>query len=123
MVAKAKRRRFTGRYKQGLLIEADTAKAAGTLGALLRRERLYSSHWVTWRRERDAGTLKGLTPAKRGPQSKQNPLDGEVGQLRRQNARLTEDLRKAAIIMDVQKKLATLLETLASQEESARKFA
>ena len=96
VVARPKRRRFTGPYKQGLLIEADAAKAAGTLGALLRRERLYSSHLVTWRRERDAGTLKGLTPAKRGPKSKQNPLDSEVGQLRRQNARLTEDLRKAA---------------------------
>ena len=123
VVAKAKRRRFAGAYKQRILIEADAAKATGTLGALLRRERLYSSLLVTWRRERDAGILKGLTPAKRGPKSKQNPLDAEVGQLRRQNARLTEDLRKAAIIIDVQKKLATLLETLANQEEAAERFA
>jgi hypothetical protein len=62
-------------------------------------------------------------PAKRGPKSKQNPLDAEVDKLRRQNARLTEDLRKAGIIIDVQKKLATLLETLASQEETAGKLA
>jgi transposase len=116
VVAKAKRRRFTGAYKRRILIEAEAAKTAGTLGALLRRERLYSSLLVTWRRERDAGILHALTPAKRGPKSKQNPWDAEVDQLRLQNLRLTEDLRKAGIIIDVQKKLSTLLETLASQE-------
>jgi len=121
VVAKAKRRRFTAADKQRILIAADAAKLNGTLGALLRREHLYSSNLVTWRREREAGILEGLTPSKRGPKSKQNPLDVEVDTLRRQNARLTEDLRKASIIIDVQKKLATLLETLASQEESARK--
>ena len=123
VVAKAKRRRFTGAYKQRILVEADAAKTTGTLGALLRRERLYSSLLVTWRRERDAGILKGLTSAKRGPKSKQNPLDAEVDKLRRQNARLTEDLRKAGIIIDVQKKLASLLETLASQEQAPGKSA
>jgi transposase len=123
VIAKAKRRRFTGAYKQQMLVEADTAKANGTLGVLLRRERLYSSLLVTWRRERDAGILKGLTPSKRGPKSKQNPLDAEVDKLRRQNARLTEDLRKAGIIIDVQKKLASLLETLASQEQEPGKSA
>ena len=123
VVAKAKRRRFTGAYKQKILIAADAAKLTGTLGALLRREHLYSSMLVNWRRERDAGILEALTPAKRGPKSKQNPLDAEVDKLRRQNACLTEELRKAAIIIDVQKKLATLLETLASQEESPRKRA
>ena len=120
VVAKAKRRRFTGAYKQRILVEADTAKTTGTLGALLRRERLYSSLLVTWRRERDAGILQGLSPSKRGPKSKQNPLDAEVDKLRRQNARLTEDLRKAGIIIDVQKKLAMLLETLANQEDSEK---
>jgi len=120
VVAKAKRRRFTGAYKQRILIEADAAKATGTLGALLRREHLYSSLLVTWRREREAGILQGLTPSKRGPKSKQNPLDAEVHKLRRQNARLTEDLRKAGIIIDVQKKLATLLETLANQEAAEK---
>ena len=123
VVAKAKRRRFTGAYKQRILLEADAAKATGTLGAMLRRERLYSSLLLNWRRERDAGIRKGLTPAKRGPKPRQNPLDTEVGNLRRQNARLTEDLRKAGIIIDVQKKLATLLETLASQDATAGKLA
>ena len=116
VVAKAKRRRFTGEYKKRILVAADAAKSTGDLGSLLRKERLYSSLLVTWRRERDAGILKGLTPAKRGPKSKANPLDEEVGQLRRQNVRLTEDLRKANIIIDVQKKLATLLESLAAQD-------
>jgi transposase len=120
VAAKAKRRRFTGAYKQRILVEAEAAKTEGTLGAFLRRERLYSSLLVTWRRERDAGILRGLTPAKRGPKSKHNPLDAEVDKLRRQNARLTEDLRKAGIIIDVQKKLATLLEILANQEASEK---
>ena len=86
---------------------------------MLRRERLYSSLLVNWRRERDAGILKGLTPAKRGRRSRQNSLDAEVGKLRSQNARLTEDLRKPAS-SSMSKKLATLLETLASQEETRR---
>lgn len=120
VVAKAKRRRFTGEYKRRILVEADAAKTTGDIGSLLRREHLYSSLLVTWRRERDAGILKGLSPSKRGPKSKQNPLDAEVQQLQPQNVRLTEDLRKANIIIDVQKKLATLLESLASQEAAEK---
>ena len=120
VVAKAKRRRFTGEYKKKILVAADAAKTSGDIGSLLRRERLYSSLLVTWRRERDAGILQGLTPAKRGPKSKQNPLDAEVQQLRGLNVRLTEDLRKANIIIDVQKKLATLLESLAAQDAMER---
>jgi transposase len=70
---------------------------------------LYSSHLVTWRRERDAGILEALTPQKRGPKSKRHPLEEENQKLRRQNERLTEELRKAEIIIDVQKKVAALL--------------
>ena len=76
----------------------------GAIGALLRREGLYSSHLVTWRQERAAGMLRGLTPQKRGPKSKRHPLDEENQKLRRENERLTEQLRKAEIIIDVQKK-------------------
>jgi len=115
VIARAKRRSFTGEYKLSILAAADAARETGDIGTLLRREGLYSSHLVTWRRERQAGILQGLTPAKRGPKFKRTPLDQEVDQLRRQNARLTEDLRKAEIIIDVQKKLASLLESLASQ--------
>jgi transposase len=106
----AKRRAFTAEYKLAILAEADTAAAhPGTIGALLRREGLYSSHLVTWRRERQAGMLKGLTPQKRGPKSKHNPQEEEMQQLRRENQRLTEELRKAAIVIDVQKKVGALL--------------
>src|SRR6266853_5976294 len=79
------------------------------LGALLRREGLYSSLLTYWRRERAQGILEALTPRPRGPKSKRNPMEEEVQKLRRQNARLTEDLRKADLIIDVQKKVAALL--------------
>jgi transposase len=106
----AKRRAFTAEYKLAILAEADAAAAhPGGIGALLRREGLYSSHLVTWRRERQTGMLKGLTPHKRGPKSKRNPQDEEVQKLRRENQRLTEELRKAAIVIDVQKKVGALL--------------
>ena len=74
-----------------------------------RREGLYSSHLVTWRRERQAGILKGLTPHKRGPKSKRSPQEEEIQKLRRENQRLTEELRKAEIVIDVQKKVGALL--------------
>jgi transposase len=110
VVAKAKRRTYTAEYKQRILREAEAAAATrGGLGALLRREGLYSSLLTYWRRERAKGVLEALTPQKRGPKSKRNPLEEEVQKLLRQNARLTEDLRKAHIIIDVQKKVAALL--------------
>jgi transposase-like protein len=110
VVADAKRRTFTAEYKQRILAEADASAAqSGGIGALLRREGLYSSHLVTWRRERQAGVLKGLTPQKRGPKSKRNPQEDEMQKLRRENQRLTEQLRKAEIVIDVQKKVGALL--------------
>jgi transposase len=110
VVADAKRRSFTAEYKLRILAEADAAAAnPGAIGALLRRQGLYSSHLVTWRRERQAGILKGLTPHKRGPKSKRNLQDEEIQNLRRQIQRLTEELRKAEIVIDVQKKVGALL--------------
>jgi len=109
VVAKAKRRRFTADYKQSILEQADQATASGGIGALLRREGLFSSHLTTWRRERKAGVLQALTPHKRGPKSKRNPLAEENQKLQRDNQRLAEQLRKAEIIIDVQKKVAALL--------------
>jgi transposase-like protein len=108
-VAQAKRRRFTAEYKQRILAAADHAKGSGGIGALLRREGLYSSLLATWRRERDAGVLQALAPQKRGPKSKCDPLAEENQQLRRETQRLTEELRKAEIVIDIQKKVATLL--------------
>jgi transposase-like protein len=109
VVAQAKRRRFTAEYKLTILTAADQAKGSGGIGALLRREGLYSSLLATWRRERDAGVLHTLAPRKRGPKSKRDPVAEENQQLRRESARLTEELRKAAIVIDIQKKVATLL--------------
>jgi len=92
------------------LIEAAAAAAIpGGVGALLRREGLYSSLLTYWKRERAEGIREALTPRKRGPKCKRNPMEEEVQKLRRQNARLTEDLRKAHIIIDVQKRVAALL--------------
>ena len=71
---------------------------------MLRREGLYSSHLTKWRRERKDGILDGLTPQKRGPKSKTNPLASENQKLRRDNERLADRLRKAEIVIDVQKK-------------------
>jgi transposase-like protein len=109
VVADAKRRTFTAEYKQRILAEADAAREPGAVGALLRREGLYSSHLSIWRRERDAGIRHGLTPRKRGPKFKRTPQEEELQQLRKENQRLTEELRKAAIVIDVQKKVGALL--------------
>src|SRR5450759_4553726 len=89
--------------------EPQRSAAAAKAGALLRREGLYSSLLAYWRRERANGILDALTPRKRGPKSKRHPMDEENQKLRRQNARLAEDLRKAHLIIDVQKKVAALL--------------
>jgi transposase len=110
VVARPKRRSYTAEYKLRVLQQAEAAAATpGGVGALLRREGLYSSLLAYWRRERALGIREALTPQKRGPKSKRNPMAEEMQKLQRQNAHLTEDLRKAHIIIDVQKKVAALL--------------
>ena len=109
VVAQAKRRRFTADYKRRILTEADQAKGSGGVGVLLRREGLYSSLLATWRREREAGVLQALAPQKRGPKSHRDPVADENQQLRRDVERLTGELRKAEIVIDIQKKVAALL--------------
>jgi transposase-like protein len=112
VVERAKRRQYTAEYKQRILREADAAMAsgeAGALGALLRREGLYSSHLTSWRGQRDRGELAGLTPKKRGRKPSRNPMASEVERLQRQVARLEGDLEKARIVIAVQKKVAALL--------------
>lgn len=104
VVVKATRRRFTAKYKQQILAKADAASEPGAVGALLRREGLYSSHLVKWRRDRDASVLHGLEPQKRGPKSKRTPLSDENHKLQRENERLIEQLRRAELIIEVQKK-------------------
>jgi len=110
VVARPKRRTFTAEYKLRILQEAEAAAGTpGGVGALLRREGLYSSLLASWRRERANGILQALTPRKRGPYAKRHPLEEENQTLRRRNARLAEELRKAELIIQVQKKVAALL--------------
>ena len=109
VLARAKRRTYTGEFKQKILAEADAARGTGEIGAVLRQHGLYSSHLTKWRKERKTGILEGLAPQKRGPKSKANPLTAENQKLQRDNARLTDRLRNAEIIIDVQKKVAMLL--------------
>lgn len=116
-----KRRRFTAEYKLRVVRDADAALASGVEGAvgeLLRREGLYSSHLAEWRSLRDGGELAGLTPKKRGPKSRKNPLADELERLQRENAKLKHELFKANAVISVQKKVASLLgETLAEPTE------
>ena len=105
---KAQRRKFGAEDKKRILDEVDRAAGHGSIGAVLRREGIYSSTLYSWRKERDAAVHKAFSQ-KRGPQPKRNPLAGENEKLRRQNRRLQEDLEKAHIVIDVQKKVAKLL--------------
>jgi transposase len=105
---KAQRRKFSAEDKRRILDEADRAAGHGGIGAVLRREGIYSSSLYSWRKERDAAVHKAFSQ-KRGPQPKRNPLAGENEKLRRQNRKLQEDLGKAHIVIDVQKKVAKLL--------------
>ena len=101
---RAVRRRFTGAYKLQVLRQADQCAGGGELGALLRREGLYSSHLTTWRRQRERGALVALAPKKRGrPAAPVSPLARRVAERERDNARLERRLKQAEAIMDAQK--------------------
>ena len=104
---RAKRRRFTAEYKLGILRQADACKGDGDLGALLRREGLYSSHLVTWRRQRDEIAKAGLKARKRGPKPK--AVDPRVKELERENARLKRRLERVELMLDIQKKASEML--------------
>jgi len=110
VLPKASRRAFSAAEKLRILHEADTCTQPGQIGALLRREGLYSSHLVKWRRLRAAGQLQALTPQPRGPKpTPPDPLVAELAQVRNENARLQARLAQAELIIDVQKKVAQLL--------------
>lgn len=119
---KAARRRFSAKYKLRVLEMADACTEPGSLGALLRREGLYHSNLTTWRLRRDKGILSGLAPKKRGrKEMKQNPLQSEVNQLRKENERLKNRLKQAEIIIDVQKKVSQMLNVPLESTEEGRK--
>lgn len=102
--ARHARRRFTTAYKLEMLRKADACLRHGELGALLRKEGLYSSHLITWRQQRE----RGLTPKKRG--RKAVPVDPQLKKLEQENRRLTTRLQKAEALLDFQKKVAALLQ-------------
>lgn len=105
--AGARRRRFTAAYKLRLLHETDTC-AIGQLGAILRREGLYSSHLVAWRRQRKDGALAALAPQRRGRPAP-SAAAREVTRLREENARLARSLAAAETVIEIQKKVSSLL--------------
>ena len=101
-----RRRTFTAQDKLRILADTDRAAKTGGVGAILRREGLYSSALTEWRKQRDAGALGALGPGKRGPKTGDaNPLSDEVASLQRDNARLTLRLTRAEAIIEIQKKL------------------
>jgi transposase-like protein len=105
-----RRRKFTGEYKREILRRADACKAVGELGALLRSEGLYSSHLTTWRKQRDAGELAGLTPRKRGRKpTPSDPRDRKIVELERENRRLSLRLQRAEAGLELQKKVSEIL--------------
>ncbi len=112
VLAKAKRRGFTAEYKQRILDEVDRAAASGRsgeVGAILRREGLYSSHLAAWRKLRDAGELSALTPKKRGPKAKVIAVeDREMRELKKKLAMTEARLKRAEALLDLQKKVSEI---------------
>lgn len=106
---RAKRRRFDAPYKLRILAEAD-ACPPGEVGALLRREGLYSSHLTTWRRQRDEGALAALRSKRRGPKARRASRETRrITQLERDNERLRHRLKQAETIIEFQKKVHEVL--------------
>lgn len=114
--ARAHRRQFTAAYKLRILEEADACSAPGQLGALLRREGLYSSHLSEWRRLRSQGTLAALAPQRRGRPAPSITAT-ELARLREENERLTRQLAAAEAVIEIQKKVSALL-TLTQPSET-----
>ena len=105
--AKARRRQFSAEYRLRILQEADTCKGAGEIGALLRREGLYSSNLITWRKQRDVGALSSMRAVRRGRKPKAE--DPRLKAKDREIARLQRRLKQAEAIIEVQKKVAEIL--------------
>ncbi len=112
VLAKATRRRFSAEYKLKILREAEACTQSGAIGALLRREGLYSSNLTTWRAQRERGELLGLAPKRRGPAPKaRNPLATKVAALEREVTRYKARAERAEALVELQKKVAEFLGT------------
>ena len=105
--AKPQRRRFTAEYKLRILREVERAKESGEIGAILRREGLYSSLLTQWRRDRDRVAKAGLAARKRGPKAKTK--DPRIKQLERENAKLRRRNERVELMLGIQKKVSELL--------------
>ncbi|NIM49144.1 MAG: transposase [Gemmatimonadales bacterium] len=122
VVPMVERRRFTAEEKLRIIEEADRCTEPGAIGALLRREGIYSSYLSRWRRARDRGQLTALGPQPRGPKPATDvELAREVARLRRENERLQERVDRAETIIEVQKKLSQLLGQSPEENESSGK--
>lgn len=118
VLAKAARRRFTAAEKARILREADRCTKPGEIGALLRREGLYSSHLASWRAARARGELAGLAPRSRGPKAKAvDPREKRIAELERETRRLRAQLERAEALIELQKKLAQLLGGSSANDE------
>jgi transposase-like protein len=106
---RARRRTLTAQYKLDILAAYDAA-ADGEKGALLRREGLYSSHIVDWRRARDAGALAGLAKSRGRP--RRDAREDRIARLEQEKRELEQELAKARFVVEVQAKLHALLETI-----------
>ena len=116
---KKPRRKFTAKYKLRILAEADVCTQPGQMGALLRREGLYSSNLTTWRQQREKGILQAMAPKKRGRKQKvKNPLAKKIAQLEKENRRLQQKLKKADLIIEAQKKMSEILGIAHNLDES-----
>ncbi len=117
---KASRRRFSAKYKLAILDEYDRLSEPGTKGALLRREGLYSSHLVEWRRARDAGALAELGRP-RGRKPRRSPEGVELERMQRRAERAEAELAKARLVIEVQGKVSALLEAISESAEPETK--
>jgi transposase len=107
---KAKRRKFTVEYKRFILREAENCREGKQISAMLRREGLYHSTLMTWRRQAEQGELEGLSSKKRGPAAKKlDPLARRIIEQEKENMKLKSKLRKAELIIEAQKKIAEIL--------------
>ena len=107
VVPKAQRRQYTAEYKLDILQESEACSLPGEIGALLRREGLYSQLLAKWRDQRECGSLSALSQHRRGPKVDEQAV--ELVRLQRENKRLLEKLKQVELIMDVQKKVAQML--------------
>jgi transposase len=121
VAAKATRRRFTLDYKREIVQEAELCKTSGAVGALLRREGLYSSHLTTWRAARERGDLAGPTAVKkRGPAPRvRDPRDKRIAELERTTTFWRKRAERAEALIEVQKNIAALLGTPANTGRSS----